>query len=73
MRRRRNKNSKYEKLDIIGTNQRAINCHCGKRVLKGDGVKVSYLHMENQFSIRHKCYCCDECAPEIIQSGQKRK
>ena len=71
MRRFRQKHSKYEKMDVVGTNERAINCSCGKRVPKGEGVKISFLHIENQFSIRHKCYCSEKCAPDIFQSGQK--
>lgn len=60
--------AEYEKMDIVGENLRAITCECGKKVEKGEGVKISFVHTGNNFVIRHKCYCTYDCAPEILKS-----
>ena len=59
--------AEYERVAADNTNQRAINCHCGKRVPKGEGVKVTYLH-EGGFITREKCFCSWECSPVILKS-----
>lgn len=68
MRKRKSKKSEYEKTGSVGVNKRKFTCECGKIVLKGEGVKVSFLHTTNGFVIRRKNYCTYECAPEILKS-----
>lgn len=59
--------AEYHRIAADNVNEKAINCDCGKRVSKGEGVKVTYLH-EGGFLLRDKCYCSWECSPEILKS-----
>ena len=64
------KGARYEIIDFgIDTNKRALNCPtCGNRILKGEGIKSSYVHSENGFIIRHRIHCSKVCTPNEIKS-----
>lgn len=50
--------------------KKAFDCPtCGKRMIRGDRLIIaSFVSDNNDFHIRHKRYCSEECSPIEIKS-----